>query len=196
MGYWFHEKGVNLAGVDLGRGARKDWSRTPREILQRIRHGECKRVGHDAEFGWETPGRLPVDLNQHRGGIDGDTLQGSGFAELHVARAAQLARPDQGHIGEVAPGASRGHEGEFEFRPLQTGLGGDFERPAIVFRASHDHKRGVNRTIAHGRSETRESVARQLLKAFLPVGNDSRAMLEFRDGQPPQERRPRRLLPG
>jgi hypothetical protein len=42
--------------------------------LQRIRHGECERVGYDAEFGRETPGRLSVDLDQHGGRIEGDTL--------------------------------------------------------------------------------------------------------------------------
>src|SRR4029077_18093359 len=81
---------------------------------------------------------------------------------------------------EVAPGASRGKKHEFKFRPLEVGLGGDLERPAIVLRASHDYERGVNRKVASRRSKTRESVARQFLKACLPIGNDSRATFEFR----------------
>src|ERR1700687_4609745 len=81
--------------------------RAQREILQRIRHGECKRVGHDAKFGRETPGGLSIHLNQHGRGINGDTVKRSGFAEMHVTRAPQLARPQEWHEGKIAPGASR-----------------------------------------------------------------------------------------
>jgi len=78
MGHWFHEKGLSLAGVVVGSGLWLEPARTEvaRRVkyYKRIRHGECERVGHDAEFGRETPGRLSVDLNQHGGGIEGDTL--------------------------------------------------------------------------------------------------------------------------
>ena len=67
---------------------------------------------------------------------------------------------------------------------LKISLGGDHERPAVVFRAPHDYKSRIYRMFSCSNSKAREFVPCQLLKAFLPVRNDTRASLDFRtDGR-------------
>src|ERR1019366_5647551 len=107
----------------MGRSSRSSAVR----ILQRIGYGERESIGHDAKFGRKTPGWFPIHLDQDRRGINGGALKGSGLAELDVSGAPQLASPDQGQVGDVTPGAPRGHEREFELRPKQIGFGGDLE---------------------------------------------------------------------
>ena len=42
------------------------------------------KLGHNAKFGRKAPGRLSIHLDQYGRGIDGGTLQGFGFTEMHV----------------------------------------------------------------------------------------------------------------
>ena len=84
-------------------------------ILHRIGHGEGESVGHDPEFGGETPGGLSIHLNQDWDALFDAHRRRVGLEESHVSRAAQFPRPDQRQVGDVAPGAARGDEREFEF---------------------------------------------------------------------------------
>ncbi len=77
--------------------------------------------------------------------------------EFNMAGVPQLACPDQWHIGQVTPCASRFHKGEFEFRPVKIGFGGNHERSAVVFRAAHDDERSVDRASGNLRPKKRES---------------------------------------
>jgi len=170
--------------IRLADGERRAaWiGRTPREILQRIGYGEGEGVRHNPELDRETPGRLSVHLNLDLGRAVGCALQGACFEKPNVSCAAQLPGPNQRHVSEVTPGAARSDERELEFRSQEVGFRRDFEWSAVVFGAAHDHKRriDVHRIARHRRSKQGEIVFCQLAKAFLPVGENARLLLDPR----------------
>src|SRR6185437_10585559 len=123
--------------------------------------------------------RFTIDLRVNWIRFNRLTHQTVGLPKIDAFLLAQIAEPKGRQVAQISQAALRTEANEFKLVFEQVGLRGDFERAAVVFRATNNDQRDFSRLPFDADPKMVKFVIEDFARALPPVSEDAQAGFEF-----------------